>query len=506
MRTSLTYYLSVILCLLWGLVALPDLFGQGWESKNIGIPAGGARAEVPLVVLPSMILQGGGSQIGGVADSFHFLACQELMGGNVEMDVRVDLASFQGPAGAQGGLMFRESIREEAAFAALMVNSGGEAFFKWRSSSGAVASQSLGDVPAGQTHCWLRLKRDGYFVAGYQSADGVNWQLVGSAVYGLTPASLSAPVVTGLCVCSQAPSVLAQAAFDKFRVIPFVPQRVVSGAVTSTMKLWLRADWNVGYDSAGKVSFWEDQSGYANDAVSSAGTTSANDNRPQLVLDAIGGRSALMFANQGLPGIAARKFMSVPSHPSISPLGLSVFVVARWPQTQSPVNAGLISKSTADTNGYFLGFQSGVARFRAMGASRTWASPLTPPSLNQPHLMSGEFRNAVSLSLFVDGGSPPSSTLATTTALTANTAALYIGQHVASTAASPPSSAIHPFTGEIAEVIIYQNSPANAGMSLETRREMEVYFRAKYGIQAMALPAAPEHSTPGLSHPPFQGR
>ena len=68
-----------------------------------------------------MILQGGGSQIGGVADSFHFLACQELMGGNIEMDVRVDLASFQGPAGAQGGLMLRESIREEAAFAALMV-------------------------------------------------------------------------------------------------------------------------------------------------------------------------------------------------------------------------------------------------------------------------------------------------------------------------------------------------------------------------------------------------
>ena len=495
MKTGITYFLGKLLCgVLAALLihsASTDLFAQNWESMNIGVPADGVRAGVPAVVSPVMNLQGGGRQIGGVADSFHFLTSQQLMGGNMEVEVRVDLSSFQGPSGALGGLMLRESSQEEAAFAALTVNARGEVFFKWRSSAGAVASQSLGDVPGGQTHCRLKLKRDGYFVAGYQSADGVNWQLVGSAVYGLTPASLSAPLLTGLCVCSQEPSVLAQVAFDSFQAIPCVPQRVVVGAVTSTMKLWLRSDWNVVYDAGGRVSFWEDQSGYANDAVSSAGASPSNDNRPQLVFDAIGGRPAMKFANQGLPGIAARKFMSVTNHQTLSAQGLSVFVVARWPQAQVPLNAALVSKSTADTNGYFLGFQSGVSRFRVMSASRTWASPLVPPSFNQPHLISGEFRNAASLSLLFDGSNPASTTLATSETLLPNTAALYVGQHVASTAASPPASAIHPFTGEIAEIIMYQNSPANAGMALETRREMEAYFRARYGIQAMTLPAAP---------------
>lgn len=463
-----------------------------WSSNNIGIPAGGQVASVPLVTSPSMVLQGAGEGIGGGSDSFHFLSYEHLMGGNLEVEARVQISSFSGPGGAEGGVMLRESHEVGAAFAALVVNSGREIFFKWRSSSGAVSAESLGRVPEGQTHCWLRLKRDGYFVAGYQSADGINWQLVGSAVYGLTPASLSAALKVGLCMCSNTPSFLASTAFDNFRALPFVPQRVIPGAVTSTMRLWLRSDWNARANSAGQVGFWEDQSGYANDAVSSEDTYN---HMPQIITNAIAGKPVLRFGNPW-PDNNGRKFMTIQDHGSLSAQGLSVFVVARWSQTQTstPPHAGILSKGASASVGYFLGFNGGSPRFRGMTAVSTWASPLLAPSLELPHLLSGEFLNAASLSLRVDGESPAATTVATAASLAANTTPLYIGQCVTSATLPTPAANIFPFEGDIAEIIIYQNSPASSGMPLERRREMDAYFRAKYGIQTMTLPPAPQPS------------
>ena len=117
-----------------------------WSSNNIGIPAGGQVASVPLVTSPSMVLQGAGEGIGGGSDSFHFLSYEHLMGGNLEVEARVQISSFSGPGGAEGGVMLRESHEVGAAFAALVVNSGREIFFKWRSSSGAVSAESLGTI------------------------------------------------------------------------------------------------------------------------------------------------------------------------------------------------------------------------------------------------------------------------------------------------------------------------------------------------------------------------
>lgn len=471
----------------WVLLVVYGYSQDAWSSYNIGIPEEGLTASAPVTVGQWLVARGGGSGIGGLQDSFHLAAKQQLMLGNIEVEVRFDLGSINTqPQGTECGIMLRHSAEIDSAFACLVVTAGGEVKFKWRSAAGFAAAESFDYPPEGSPFCWLRLVRSGSLIAGYQSADGVNWRLVGSAAYNEQLTSMTAPYQVGICVTSQDTQSLSEGTFDHFKVLPWVPQKrmpiiVSNSRQTAAIKLWLRADWNASYDESSRVTFWEDLSGYANDAVSGPL------NRPILVHDSIGGKPALDFQPAAT---AERKFMTVQSHESLTGAGGTLFVVARWPSSQVDL-AGIVSKGTSSA-GYFMGVKNmtvseagvdlikALPRYRIVNTSRSWPAE-SPFDHSVAHLLCGEFTNgqASSLRLRSDGFSLAAGLSPT---LAADTKPLYVGQMLSGTAA-------YPFVGQVAEILLFDRA-----LDDETRKNLEQYFRLKYDLPSVttAAPQAPQ--------------
>jgi hypothetical protein len=75
-----------------------------------------------------------------------------------------------------------------------------------------VAKQALA-VPKAKFPCWLKLVRTGNAFVGYESLDGVKWQLSGKITLALAPATL-----VGLAASSHKTDILTTATFDHVQV------------------------------------------------------------------------------------------------------------------------------------------------------------------------------------------------------------------------------------------------------------------------------------------------
>ncbi len=108
---------------------------------------------------------------------------------------------------SKAGVMIRDGIAANAAFADVVLTPGGYLAFQWRASAGGICSQSL--VAMKTAPQYVKLVRAGNSFTAYYSSDGTAWTQVGTAqTIMMAPA-----VTTGLAVTSINTSKTCTAAF-----------------------------------------------------------------------------------------------------------------------------------------------------------------------------------------------------------------------------------------------------------------------------------------------------
>lgn len=180
----------------------------GWQSHDVGSAgvAGYATA-----ANGAYTVGGGGADIGGSADAFHY--AYRTLRGDGEIVARVKTVENTNAA-ARAGVMVRASLEPNAANAVMGLTAGGTASFRWRSGTGGAAATSA--AAAGYAAPgWVRLVRAGNTVTGYRSKDGVAWTKQGSATV-----ALGADVFVGLAVTAKDNAKLSTSTFDGVRVTP----------------------------------------------------------------------------------------------------------------------------------------------------------------------------------------------------------------------------------------------------------------------------------------------
>jgi hypothetical protein len=172
---------------------------------DFSVDVGGALPAGDLTYDPATdtyTLTGGGADVGGNSDQFHF-AYNEIDSDRVIITARVTdfIASDNS---AKVGVMIRDSLNPDSihAFAALTPGDGFVA--QGRDMTGG---ESHSDQIAGFTApIWVRLERQFNTFTGYCSADGLVWNLVSERNY---PIPMTDSVYVGLAVSSQEQGVLA---------------------------------------------------------------------------------------------------------------------------------------------------------------------------------------------------------------------------------------------------------------------------------------------------------
>ena len=162
----------------------------------------------------SFQISGGGSDIWGTADGFHFV--YRPWSGNGTFVAR--LASLTNPTGSafsMGALMFRESLSADSRHASVMVTSDGKAKFRRRTSTGGTTGSNGPSVGSTTIPRWLKLVRNGNSFTSFISANGVDW----TPVYVATDVTLPNTVYVGMLVLRNGGSALASATFDNVSLI-----------------------------------------------------------------------------------------------------------------------------------------------------------------------------------------------------------------------------------------------------------------------------------------------
>ncbi len=157
-------------------------------------------------------LQGGGDDIWGSSDQFHF-AYKEV-NGDCTLVARV--ATVQNTnAWAKAGLMMRDGTAANAIHADIFITPGNGVTFQRRTSTGgATVNSAVAGVTAPR---WLKLVRTGSTISGFYGSDGVTWIQVGSTQTVTMPGAIKA----GMAVTSHNAGSLAAATFTNV-AIPYI--------------------------------------------------------------------------------------------------------------------------------------------------------------------------------------------------------------------------------------------------------------------------------------------
>jgi regulation of enolase protein 1 (concanavalin A-like superfamily) len=172
---------------------------DAWADADIGGPS---PAGSSTVASPTLTVRGGGADIWGASDQFHYR--YRVMQGDGQFTVRVTGVPNTN-AWAKAGIMIRETLEPGSANAYLAQSAASGRVFQWRNAANG-NGQSV--TVAGSAPYWLRLARSGDRYTGFTSTDGSAWTQIGSAVF---PMGRSAYI--GLAVTSHAQGTLCSATF-----------------------------------------------------------------------------------------------------------------------------------------------------------------------------------------------------------------------------------------------------------------------------------------------------
>jgi hypothetical protein len=153
---------------------------------------------------------GGGTQIYGTADEFHFV--YQSLSGDGTVVARV--VSLQGGSGyVSAGVMIRNTLDTGSANAKTADWAAfGGIYFDVRTTAGGSTSEP-GGVSATLPY-WVKVSRSGNTFSSFASTDGVNWVQVGTS----QTITMGQSVYMGLAVNSGSAAALATATFDNVSV------------------------------------------------------------------------------------------------------------------------------------------------------------------------------------------------------------------------------------------------------------------------------------------------
>jgi N-acetylneuraminic acid mutarotase len=186
-------------------VMTPQPLPAPWVDSDIG--AVGKIGGVTASSTTSFTVTGGGADVWGTADAFHFV--YETLVGDGSIVARV--VSQQNTNGwAKSGVMIRESLSLSSRFAiAAITPSNGAAFQRRVATGGSCSSNTISVAKPG----WVKLTRTGSQIAAYASSDGVTWKLIGT-----TTISMANNVYVGVFVCAHDNTKLNTSSFDNVSV------------------------------------------------------------------------------------------------------------------------------------------------------------------------------------------------------------------------------------------------------------------------------------------------
>ncbi len=124
----------------------------------------------------SLVLSGAGTDIWGAADEFRFAF--KTLSGNGSIVARVDWLVDR-EAWTKAGVMIRQSLDPDSAFAAVYVTGDSGVHYQARTRAMVDATSDTAVATAEQTAlrepAWIKIERTGDQFNGYYSADGVTW-------------------------------------------------------------------------------------------------------------------------------------------------------------------------------------------------------------------------------------------------------------------------------------------------------------------------------------------
>jgi len=173
----------------------------GWADSDIGaVPfAGNASFSGG-----TFSVTGSGADIWSNADAFHY--AYRTMTGDGTMIARV--ASVQNVATwVKAGVMIRETLDPGSAHALILVSPAKGVAFQRRDVTGGASVTTAGSLSTAPH--WVKLTRNVNTFSAYESADGVNWTLVGTDTI-----TMGSTVYVGLAVTSHSATATAMCTFD----------------------------------------------------------------------------------------------------------------------------------------------------------------------------------------------------------------------------------------------------------------------------------------------------
>jgi outer membrane lipoprotein-sorting protein len=186
----------------------------GWSSADVGnaTPPGTQTLDT---TSGAWVIQGGGSDINGPADQFHFLWQAPPAGAGVTARVA---SQSNTNTSAKAGVMVRAGIDPGAPNYAAFVTPGGGVIVQDRASPGGATVPVATQPGAAPAYLWVA--NSGNVFTAYTSNDGYSWQAIAGSTVTL---NLGAAPLAGLAVTSHDTAQLATASMDSVAVTTAPP-------------------------------------------------------------------------------------------------------------------------------------------------------------------------------------------------------------------------------------------------------------------------------------------
>jgi outer membrane protein assembly factor BamB len=184
----------------------------GWTCGDIG---GATPSGQQTDANGSWSIGGGGGDIWGTSDAFHFV--NQTLAGDGYVNAHITSQTNTDPW-AKAGVMLRLTADPGSPYYAVFVTPANGVAVQYRAAQGGTTSQVLisGVVPL-----YLMVARAGTTFTAYSSSDGATWTLIPNATQTLS--NITGTVLAGLAVTSHNTASLSTAAFDTVTIAAGAP-------------------------------------------------------------------------------------------------------------------------------------------------------------------------------------------------------------------------------------------------------------------------------------------
>ena len=189
----------------------PGACPNTWTCTDIGTVSPGPGSQS--LSGGTWSVTGGGSDIFGTADAFHFVSQPLAADGSISARV---VSQTSTDVWAKGGLMMRGSTDPGSPYYAVFGTPGNGVAVQWRAAQGGTTSQltTPGTVPV-----YLKITRTGTTFSAYTSPDGISWTAVPGSTVTLG-ASLAGTLLRGFAVSSHNTGQLSTVAYNSVVTSP----------------------------------------------------------------------------------------------------------------------------------------------------------------------------------------------------------------------------------------------------------------------------------------------